>query len=358
MADQFQDAPLNAVQVKTAAYVDAPLTPPGNDRTRQDTSIVGIDHAAIANRIADWASTLRPSLQKPAAWLATLPADVLASLVETISAPESIATGGAKPALAAMDSAGAAATTVGRAVVSPAAREAAAKLVKLGSTGVGAVVGHAPGAVIGSTVGDILADAVRPSAAASVSNVAPSGVETAQAALARKAATVQPGPLATDLAARRAAFEARVAASRNPTPVAPAPAGMASVPPVTAGAPTPPIAPPAPTVAAPAPVQPLAATSMPNQIAINNLGMMARRAKLNLSLDEIQALVPLVEQGQTPAQVIETLRVQQPAKALLSMPGTLSDAEVRAAIDARNARGKIKTPSAETAKARRAGSEP
>jgi hypothetical protein len=80
--------------------------PPGSERTRVDTNTIGIDHDKVAQSIANWASTLRPGLQRPAAMLATFPADVLASLVEMLSAPESVAAAGARPSMAAMDAVG------------------------------------------------------------------------------------------------------------------------------------------------------------------------------------------------------------------------------------------------------------
>lgn len=72
---------------------------------RADQNIVGIDRQKIQQSIANWASTLSPALRKPAAILATFPADVIASLVETLSAPEVVAgaPGIQKAAGAAMD---------------------------------------------------------------------------------------------------------------------------------------------------------------------------------------------------------------------------------------------------------------
>lgn len=145
------------------------------------------------------------------------------------------------------------------------------------------------------------------------------------------AATAKP-PVGGSLADQRAAFEARVAARQAPEAQVPTQAPNAA---------------PAPSVAAPA--------RFSQQRAINDLGMQARRAKLTLSLDQVKALVPLVEQGQTPADVIGTLIAKDPTVALAKLPGVLSDAEVQAALDARNARGELKAPSAQTAKARRAG---
>lgn len=58
---------------------------------RQDSNIVGINHEAMRQWLTNWASTLPEPLRKPAAMLATFPAEVLASLTEAASAPESVA---------------------------------------------------------------------------------------------------------------------------------------------------------------------------------------------------------------------------------------------------------------------------
>ncbi len=84
-----------------AGAVWHPAVKPTADRA--DTSAVGFNHTAVQQRISDWASKLPRHLQRPAAEIAAFPADVLGSLVEMFSAPETIATAGAKPALAAMD---------------------------------------------------------------------------------------------------------------------------------------------------------------------------------------------------------------------------------------------------------------
>lgn len=140
--------------------------PVGVERPREDASgAIGVDHAAVSQRIADWASTLQPSLQKPAAILATLPADAIASLVEMFSAPESIAAAGARPAMAAMDAVGAGAAATGRALrsvaTSPVVRNTAAAIVKHGATAAGAYGGGVPGAIVGSQVGDAAAGYIR-----------------------------------------------------------------------------------------------------------------------------------------------------------------------------------------------------
>jgi hypothetical protein len=81
-------------------------TPPGDARTRQDSNIIGLDRDRMSLNIANWASKLSPEWQRPAAMLASFPADAIASLVEMFSSPESVATVGAKPTLAALDAVG------------------------------------------------------------------------------------------------------------------------------------------------------------------------------------------------------------------------------------------------------------
>ena len=96
---------------------------PAGERTRTDTNILRVNHEQIQHRIADWASKLPEPYQRPAAILAGLPAHILGSLVESLSAPETVATMGAKPAMAAMDKIGdavsAAAGKVASAVSTP-----------------------------------------------------------------------------------------------------------------------------------------------------------------------------------------------------------------------------------------------
>jgi hypothetical protein len=117
------ESQLTVVQSEPLAV--AASQPLGSERTRVDTNTLGVDHEQLQQKIANWASTLPPALQQPAARMGTYYADVLASLAELMSAPESIATMGAKPALAAMDATGAAITrlksAVGRVSVNPGA---------------------------------------------------------------------------------------------------------------------------------------------------------------------------------------------------------------------------------------------
>lgn len=87
----------------------------GSERTRQDTNIIGIDHDKLKAMVGKWVDGLDPVWQKPAAIKA---ADFLGSLAEMFSAPETVATMGAKPALGAMEKMADAATAVTGKVVS------------------------------------------------------------------------------------------------------------------------------------------------------------------------------------------------------------------------------------------------
>jgi hypothetical protein len=157
-----------------------------------------------------------------------------------------------------------------------------------------------------------------------------------------------------------------------------APARMRDRAPVYAPRPTPtvveppaaPPAAPAPVVAAPAaaapaaapvvvaPAGPIAKPIMSPQMALNEVGQAARRAGVPMTLAEAQAVAELVQQGTTPQAAIRQWQVAigqippapvDPAAALAAQLGTPSDADVVAALDARWAKGHLKTPSAPTA---------
>lgn len=100
--------------VKSEPLTITSSVPDGNERTRRDTNILGVDHDALSLSIANWASKLDPKWQKPAAMLATFPADVLASLAEMFSSPETVAS--APGALKAVDAVGTAATAAAKGV--------------------------------------------------------------------------------------------------------------------------------------------------------------------------------------------------------------------------------------------------
>lgn len=98
------------------------------------------------------------------------------------------------------------------------------------------------------------------------------------------ATVATPAPAGARLADQRAAFQARVAARQAPE------AQTATAAPI----------------ASPAAASPVA-TALPNQKALNELAIAARRAKTTLSPDEARALVKVVEAGQTPQSAVADL---------------------------------------------------
>lgn len=71
---------------------------------------------------------------------------------------------------------------------------------------------------------------------------------------------------------------------------------------------------------------------------------------------EVSNAMELIRRGKTPEEAVAIIvkaRPMDPAAAFNAKFGTLSDDEVRAALDQRNARGQIKTPSAQTAAQRK-----
>lgn len=121
------------------------------------------------------------------------------------------------------------------------------------------------------------------------------------------------------------------AVTATPPAATPVPAPVTVEPPIAIPAPAPMSA--APPIATPAPRL--------NQIAINGLGLAARRAKLDLSLDEVKLLVPMVEQGATPEQVIGAVvasrQAANPAAAFTARFGTPTSAEAAADMARRRA---------------------
>lgn len=235
----------------------AHAAPLGSERTRVDTNAVAVDHERLQQGIANWASTLSPGWQKPAAILATFPADVLASLVEMLSAPETIATGGAKPVIGALDAAASAASKTS-AVATSVAKAGASKVATKEMAKDLATLG----------IGDARINAgIR------------TGGRLKEAAQAIREAVATPKP--------------PVAAT--PTPAAAAPVV-------------------APVVAEVAPVA-RAANALPNQKLLNELALAARRAKVTLTPDAEQAAIAAVEQGATPAAAVAKVGAPIPTAA-------------------------------------------
>lgn len=147
--------------------------------------------------------------------------------------------------------------------------------------------------------------------------------------------------------------------SMIPAPVRPPQPVSAATPPVVAQPAAPAVAPnggqmaPAASAATPAPFYP--------QKTLNEIAILAKRGKVSqLSGAEYQQGLDLVRSGLTPDKALEQIVAQRAsasptaaAEAFLKRPGVLSDADVQAALDARHARGEIKAPSAQTARARR-----
>lgn len=169
-----------------------------------------------------------------------------------------------------------------------------------------------------------------------------------------------PKAAATEAEAANAAKEATTAATSQAAPAA-APVARPAAP-VTAAPPAEPIAPPAPaSPASPASAPPPALDTagqpaitarppngLPNQKAINELAIQARRAKVKLTGDELQAGISRIEQGQSAADAVKAVMDQRladdPAAKLAALLSSPTDAEVQAALAARVAKGEIKGP--------------
>lgn len=67
---------------------------------------------------------------------------------------------------------------------------------------------------------------------------------------------------------------------------------------------------------------------------------------VRLTAEEVKFGQSLLARGKTEKEAMDAIMAQ---RAFRTIPGTMSDAEARAALDLRNARGQIKTPSAQTA---------
>lgn len=308
------------------AWVDGPTGKtwqPDNGaggRNRADTNIVGIDHAKVAASIANWASTLPEKYQRPAAMLATFPADVLSSLVEMFSAPETVATAGAPVAMDVLGAVAGAPAAVGRGAM----RSAAA-------------------------VGDL----VHPDVVGIVSPRAGQVVRVAQK-LRNAAAEAPASAPASAPAASPAAPVAAPAA-----PVAPSPAA----PPITAPAP-PVVVRGGDTIALPAAQR--TAGQMSEAALTNDVGIAARRLKVPLTLPEAQGLAKQVAAtGQSPLDVVrgfrpaavEKLRLtaDETALALRMAKQGAKPTDIQAAITALRQSPMGRMPSTQTVQAAVAG---
>jgi hypothetical protein len=71
-----------------------------------------------------------------------------------------------------------------------------------------------------------------------------------------------------------------------------------------------------------------------------------------LTASEVKAGMDLIARGKTPQQAMEAILAQREFLAKMG-GGAVTDDAAKAALDLRNARGQIKTPSAQTAELRR-----
>lgn len=85
---------------------------------------------------------------------------------------------------------------------------------------------------------------------------------------------------------------------------------------------------------------------------LNELAIEARRAKVTLTPSDYGGLILKVRSGSTPAEAVAELAASKvsPAEALAKSLGTPSDSAVADALNARYAKGELRTPSAELAK--------
>lgn len=270
------------------AYFDyQQRNPAGRESARPDAgSIVGVNHDAITQGIANWASTLPEAYQKPAAMLATFPADVLGSLVEMLSAPEAVA-GMAAPKLSTkpmLPSMAAPRASVGDAV------QRAGVAMQQPTKVHGRIV---------EWVGKRIKGA--PESAAATPTTASAVAEP----------TIQGVPV-SELKAAGVGDASIQATMRGPAPAAPAPA------PAPSAAPAMPTPTPAP-MAAPAvagragdtvalPLAQRTAGQQSGAWLVNDIGMAARRLGVKMTLPEAQKLVETVRQtGQSPLEVVQAL---------------------------------------------------
>lgn len=239
---------------------------------------------------------------------------------------------------------------------SPLAGKIIPPLVKHGATAAGAYLGGPAGAIVGTGVGEQLAGALRtkPSVVQQIGKIAGKApkLEAAIESALNDLRASQPSPAgparlpeypqaATDtmrmLQERPAASPAPRSATPPPTP-RPAPEVV-----------PPPAAAPTPAPIARAPFNPNTALKAARD-RFAAIGEVPRPAEVTNAME-------LIRTGKTPEDAVAFIigkrpKVVNPAAELAARFGMPSDEDVRAAIDSRNARGQIKTPSAQTARER------
>jgi hypothetical protein len=304
---QVSEQQLVSTDPNWSASAATPAGPRGSERTRVDTNAVGVDHEQLQQRIANWASTLPPTWQKPAAMLLTFPADVLGSLLETISAPESVATMGARPAMAALDATGAAA----KAAPGAAVRSVAA---------VGDVVHPDVIGVASPRIGKVVAVAQRmrnamDGAAADATVPPPADLN---APYLDRSIPVRPSELTPEQLAQRMQYgrgtppppsELRGRTVQRPTGATVAPAGRA---PVVAPAAADPVAPAPPAVSSVRTDVPPATAAVPPEAppaAPVSLGQAL--AKMKLTGKEVLEVQRLTKQGRSLQEALDLVQAQR-----------------------------------------------
>lgn len=227
--------------------------------------------------------------------------DIAALLV-----PDAGVTATMRAGATASSSAGRSAAAV---ATSPGARTAAAEIVKHGATGAGAYVGGAPGAIAGSTIGESLAARIRPGPAVKAGE----GAVSLPGYPRFSEAPAVVGPVATNAPAARAAVVDEFTAARTAK-----------------------------------------ATTLPDQKALNETALAARRLAYQASQDAAPAAIVKASGKMhfTGAEMKEFARLRsrglsladaqtavQTAKGLAAKLGGATDAEVKAAVAHREATG-------------------
>jgi hypothetical protein len=246
----------------------AQSAPLGSERTRIDTNAIGIDHDKVMHAVADAASKLPEPIRKYVAQQGGFFADVAASIMEMLSAPETIASAGAGTLPNAVDAGANGMAKVGAPIK---AGVTLAKDLATDPDVVGMAFPRTANAMRkAQTVRDAIAKRTTPVEA-------PPSVATAPPA----ASAVGGTPPQPDL----------------PPPVAPV---------ESPASPTPP------------PVDSTTSPTFYPQKALNELAVAARRAKVKLSDQDYVMAVEAVKHGATPEEAVAAVKQTSPPKLKVS----------------------------------------
>jgi len=323
------DQPLSIVNSEPLTVVQA--QPLGSERTRVDTNAVGVDHDKIVHGIADWASKLPPAWQKPAAMLATFPADALASLLEMFSAPETIATAGAKPAIAGMDAIAAKTAATREALHAPADALLDATIKKVGYDPEALQLAATRMRLQAARSQTRQAQMSRQIAAAQAPEAAaPAPAVLAPAEAPPTAPPPQPGPRSVNDAMAEAVRQVQAQAKADRAAVT---ARGSSAP----GAPTPTVAPA--TQSPPPPTPPTGSRPVPAggkpSVTAAMLTQYQKLRTLGLKDAEMPTYLRLTQQGTSEAEALQTIEAMRTLSAKLP-----SASEVARTVADRNRTGK------------------